>query len=336
MKKIINELGLNSYDFTCFQDEKLNQDLVVEKSDNKIKITYRRLCHLYRSLGIVKENIEKDNYKIEEKSFLDNLAYQVDVARDAVPTISTLKKFATNLALLGYSQLYLYLEDLLEVNDEPYFGHLRGRYSKEEIKELDKYCLNLGIELIPSIQTLAHLNGIFSWPEYSKINDINDILLVKDERTYKLIDHIFDTIDECFTTKKVHIGMDEAHLLGRGKYLDNNKYETTFEIMIEHLKKVKELADKHGYQIQMWSDMFFRYVFNHEYYDAERKLPKEITDLVPEGISQVYWDYVTYDKKMLDNMFENHKQFEIKSPIRQGRVKYKTEEIWKHVLNNLE
>ena len=71
---------------------------------------------------------------------------------------------------MGYNALMLYTEDTFEANNEPFFGHFRGRYSKEELKEINRYCLEKNIELIPCIQTLAHLNAIFKWQEeYDKI-----------------------------------------------------------------------------------------------------------------------------------------------------------------------
>ena len=52
-----------------------------------------------------------------------------------------------------------------------------GRYTKEEIKDIDKYCAEIGIELIPCIQTLAHLEAIFRWSNYNDVNDCDNILL---------------------------------------------------------------------------------------------------------------------------------------------------------------
>ncbi|MFQ7077502.1 MAG: hypothetical protein ACLRSW_05975 [Christensenellaceae bacterium] len=46
------------------------------------------------------------------------------------------------------------------------------------------------------------------------IKDIDDILFVGEERTYKLIEHMFFAFP-CFSSRSVHIGMDEAFMLGR-------------------------------------------------------------------------------------------------------------------------
>ena len=57
--------------------------------------------------------------------------------------------------------LMLYTEDTYEVDNQPYFGYLRGRYSQKELREIDDYAFKHGMELIPAIQTLAHLKSIF-------------------------------------------------------------------------------------------------------------------------------------------------------------------------------
>ena len=61
------------------------------------------------------------------------------------------------MAVMGLNTLLLYIEDIYEIEDEPYFGYMRGRYTQEELKQVDDYAHALGIEVIPAIQTLAHL-----------------------------------------------------------------------------------------------------------------------------------------------------------------------------------
>ena len=159
----------------------------------------------------------------------------LDMSRNAVMTVDAVKKFIDTVYSFGYNMIQLYTEDTFEVEGEPYFGYMRGRYSESELKEIDTYCQNKGVELIPCVQTLAHLNGIFRWAEYQKINDVNDILLLNEPRTYDLIENVFKTIKRCYLSKIVHIGMDEAHMIGLGKYLDKYGYQNRFDILIKHL-----------------------------------------------------------------------------------------------------
>ena len=123
----------------------------------------------------------------------------LDMSRNGVMKPEQVKNFAKIIRSFGYNMLQLYTEDTYEVDGEPYFGYMRGRYTKEELKDINAYCTSIGIELIPCIQTLAHLNAIFRWEDYRPINDVNDILLVGEERTYQLIDNMFKTLRECFS-----------------------------------------------------------------------------------------------------------------------------------------
>ncbi len=233
----------------------------------------------------------------------------LDMSRNAVMKPEEVKKLASVLHSFGYNMIQLYTEDTYEVEGEPYFGYLRGRYSKEEMKDIVAYCNSIGVEVIPCIQTLAHLNQIFHWETYKQIRDTDDILMVGEERTYELIDNMMRTLRECFTTDIVHVGMDEAHMLGLGKYLDKHGLRNRFDIIYEHLKRVLEIAQKYGFKPIMWSDMFFRLVNGGEYFSTDDLITDEIVASCPEGVDLVYWDYYHNDKAIYDAMLRSHKKF---------------------------
>lgn len=232
----------------------------------------------------------------------------VDCSRNAVMKKEALFSFIDYIKKFGYNCLMLYTEDTYEVNDEPYFGYLRGRYSKAELKEIDAYCKKQEVELIPCIQTLAHLDAVFRWEEYADIRDIDNILLIDDEKTYRLIEHIFDTIEECFSSRVVHIGMDEAQHVGLGKYLEKHGFQNRFELLYQHLSKVVEIGKKHHFECIMWSDMFFRLANHGSYYvGADGKFDSSVKDKIPESLGLVYWDYYHTEKKEYDAMIDAHK-----------------------------
>ena len=238
-----------------------------------------------------------------------SLGVMVDCSRDAVYTVGALKKYISLLAKMGYNSLQLYTEDTYEADGEPQFGYLRGRYSKAELKELDAYAKGVGIELIPCIQTLAHLGGITRWQEYGSITDTGDILLAGEERTYELIGHMFQTCAECFTSRRINIGMDEAHMVGLGAYLDKHGYRDRFAILSEHLKRVCAIAGQYGFRPMMWSDMFFRLANNGAYYCSGSEIPQSVIEAVPENVELIYWDYYSRDKAHYDGMIRAHQQF---------------------------
>ena len=238
----------------------------------------------------------------------DTFGMMIDCSRNAVMTPDALKKFITILAKMGYNQVQLYMEETYEVDGEPYFGYLRGRYTQEELKDLDSFCAGIGVELVPCIQTLAHMNAAVRWPKYAAITDIRDILLVGDERTYELITNMFSSLRKCFRTDKIHIGMDEAAMLGRGKYLDLHGKQDTSEILLAHLNRVCAIADKYSFKPMMWSDMFYRIASGGEYYSSKSKFDKSVSEKIPANLSLVYWDYYHTTEKSYVNMIRGHKQ----------------------------
>ncbi len=223
------------------------------------------------------------------------LGTMLDCSRNAVPNLESLKAWIDLTADLGYTTLMLYTEDTYEVDGNPYFGYLRGRFSKEELREIDAYAKERRMELIPCIQTLAHLQAIKRWPEYAPHFDTDDILLVGDERVYELIDQVFATLAQCFSSRLVHIGMDEADMLGRGRYLDQHGYQNSSEILLSHVKRVAEIGAKYGFSFLMWSDLFF-------------KLASCGRARIPENVTLVYWDYYSTDPAHYSSMMQAHQQ----------------------------
>lgn len=250
------------------------------------------------------------------------LGVMMDMSRNGVMKLGELKKFASILAKFGYDCIQLYTEDTYEVEGEPYFGYMRGRYTKAELREFDAYCASLGIELMPCIQTLAHTGSLFRWGKYRDIHDINDIMLIGEEKTYAFLDKLFATAAETFTSRRINIGMDEAHMVGLGKYLDKHGYRDRFSLLNEHLQKVIAIANKYGFHPMMWSDMYFRLANNGQYYgekyDGDVVMPQEVIDSVPKGVDLIYWDYYSYNDTCVPRMLEKHALFKNKTVFAGG------------------
>ena len=240
------------------------------------------------------------------KSPFKTFGVMIDMSRNAVMTTEGLKDFMRLIRKMGYNSVMLYTEDTYEVEDEPYFGYMRGRYTMDEMRELDNYAASIGIELIPCIQTLAHLNAIFRWRKFE--HDWDDILLVDSDRTYELIERMISTLRKCFSSKRIHVGMDEAFMLGRGHHQDKFGPEDTISIMKRHLGRVCDIARRHDFEVMMWSDMFFSSWNNRKYFIPKCEMPKDVIDSIPEGVTPVYWDYFHDTEEEFAGMIENHKQ----------------------------
>ena len=295
-----NESGIKT-SFECGSDY-----ICFEKG--QLTITYSSLSRLIYSLFL----FDNFNYTGENGYKFENFVVMLDLSRNAVKTVKTLKEFMRYLVLTGYSGIQLYIEDLYEIPEEPYFGYKRGRYSKNELKEIVSYAKQIGLECVPAIQTLAHLNAITRWRTFKPIIDCNDILLADEEQTYNLIENMFKSLSECFNCKKINIGMDEAHMVGLGKYLDKHGYTDRASIIVKHLEKVCEIAKKYGFTMpMMWNDMFIR-LANQGDYDGNREVPKEILDLIPKNVTLIGWNYDSNDSNVYASMIKKQQKFKRK------------------------
>ena len=230
----------------------------------------------------------------------------LDCSRNAVMTVDSVKQWIDITADLGYNMLMLYTEDTYEVKNQPYFGYMRGRYSISEMKEINAYCASKGMELIPNIQTLAHLNAITRWPAYAPIIDQKDFLLVGDERVYDLIDDMFATVCETHTSQFVHVGMDEAKGLGRGKYQDIHGICNVAEMFVEHIKRVAEIGKKYGKTILVWGDMFHTLMGPGKHENLPEDFDRAICDQIPDNVEIVCWEYDKPYVEFYDGRIKSH------------------------------
>lgn len=236
------------------------------------------------------------------------LGTMIDCSRNATMNMQTIKRWIDTTSDLGYNAIYLYLEDTYELDDNPYFGYLRGGYNQKELKEIDDYAYARGMEVIPCIQTLGHLDRIKRWPQYKEIMDIDEILLVDCDEVYELIDKMFYSLTKCLRTKTFHIGMDETWKLTRGKYQDLHGLKNPTKVLLSHLQKVSAIGEKYGLTMPIWSDMFFRLASGGEYYISNANIDASVAKKIPENIQLCYWDYYHSYKHIYDNMITAHEK----------------------------
>lgn len=295
---------------------------VTQKTENKLTVTlngkkgtivYNQRCAFFRAFGLAVEHIKdgEEKFEITEPVHFDMNGPMFDVSQgNAAFNIKTMKSILRQCSLMGLSMAMLYCEDSFVAQNQPYFGYMRARYTEEEMKELDDYAYALGIELIPCIQTLAHMPDTLRWKYYRPIKDYPECLLVGKKETYDFIRDLLISASRPLRTKRIHIGMDEAGHLGLGHYLEENGYRPKIEIMREHLIKVMEIVRELGLEPMMWGDMFFRALSPDGSYAAAglTKMPEEAKKAVPEGMGCVYWDYYSLTRDKYEHRMDLHQQ----------------------------
>ena len=267
----------------------------------------------FRALMRLVRELEKrgtgESFLTEEDVWLDRNGVMLDCSRNSVLTVDMIKWYIRFEASLGMNTMMLYTEDTYEVEEYPYFGAYRGRYSSGELLELAEYADLFGIEMIPCIQALAHLKNTLRWGAMAGMQDTDDILMVGDEEVYRFVEACIRRATEPFLTKRVHLGMDEAWSLGLGKYLHKNGYHPKSEIMAAHLERVAQICRKLGLKPMIWSDMYLRMSSkNNDYYDLPLDMDLSGAVKPPADVALVYWDYYHTDENFYRQYLRMHSQ----------------------------
>lgn len=279
-------------------------------SDDLLTIKYRETVQIFRGLSLAAQEYKvKRAFRLTEQQQFKTSGIMLDMSQNGVMKVEAVKSYIEMMALMGHNRLYLYLEDIYQVEGVPYFGYMRGRYSQEELSEVDQYAYRFGIETIPIIQTLGHLSRVLQWNFSKDIRDTNEILLVDCNQTYQFLRKIIRSISACFRTNQIHLGMDESTSLGLGNYRIGNGNKASSELMVSHLSQVIAITDELGLEAMIWSDMFFRLCSEqHDYYDLDAEVSSRVRDIIPKDLSLVYWDYYHHDSDFYDQMITKHKE----------------------------
>ena len=256
-------------------------------------VIYDTKKHLFfRELGILCEHAAEQEFEVFEDTFFDQLSVMIDASRCAVQTVSSIKSILDYLALMGYGMAMMYTEDTVELPNRPFFGYMRGRYTADELRAMDDYAYEYGIEMIPCIECYGHMGKYLNWSEASAIKDTAEVLLAREEKTFEFLDELIGTVSPCYRSKRIHIGMDEAWDMGRGKFLDKHGYIPPIEIFTEYMERLIGITDKYGLTPMMWSDMYFRASSKkNAYYEEGIEIKPEIAAQIPKNIELVFWHY---------------------------------------------
>ena len=281
--------------------------LTVSRNGSSVTIGYCQTAHFFRGVGLLLQHLDNPTFSCKETVWLDENGVMLDCSRNAVYRPAFVRKYLEVMAFSGMNTLYLYLEDTYEIPEYPYFGQMRGRYSQKDLKDIVAFAGLFGIEVVPCIQTLAHMRTFLRWPDSSRLRDTDNILLAEDPETYRLIHAMLRSLRQCFSTRRIHLGMDEAEGLGTGRYFLKNGWENPILILQRHLTHVMEYCREFDFEPMIWSDMYFKLAGNSEnYYDLPEDYQWKEEEKAPEDLTLVFWDYYSHEEAVYRKMVHLH------------------------------
>ncbi len=205
----------------------------------------------------------------------------LDVSRCKVPTMATCMQLIDRLAGLRINQVQLYIEHTFAFSAHQAVWHDASPFTHEEILELDRYCADRFIELVPNFNSFGHFERWLRHPEYRHLAECPDEpgcgTLAPNRASLRLLESLYDEYLPHFSNSLFNVGCDETWELGRGRSKAAAKKTSTTAVYLDFLKKIHRLVTKKGRRMQFWGDIIL-----HQ---------PELIKALPEDIVALCWGY---------------------------------------------
>jgi hexosaminidase len=239
------------------------------------------------------------NMEINDWPDYPNRGVMLDISRDKVPRMETLLDLVDMLASWKINQLQLYTEHTFAYPQHPDVWAKASPFIGEEIMQLDAFCRERFIELVPNQNSFGHLEHWLRLPAYKSLAEAPDgfdfpwghhdgpfSLCPLDEGSLVLLSGLYDELLPHFTSRQFNVGCDETFDLGQGRSKTMCERSGTGRVYLDFLLKIHEQVSKRGYRMQFWGDIIMAY-------------PDLVAEL-PEDSIALEWGYEA------DHPFDEH------------------------------
>lgn len=210
---------------------------------------------------------------IQDKPEFENRGFYHDVTRGRVQTLSNLKKLADTMAFYKMNQLQLYVEHTYLFRGMTELWRNETPLTAGEIMELDTYCYERGIELVPSLASFGHLCQLLSTRSFAHLCELEDstdkpfsfrarmehhTINVSHPDSLQLIKHMIGEYMQLFRTDKFNICADETFDLGKGKNRALAEQKGTNRLYADYIKELFAYLIENGKTPMFWGDILCR------------------------------------------------------------------------------
>ena len=201
---------------------------------------------------------------------LPRRGYYLDCSRGRIPTLDSLKRTVDLLCQYKINEFQLYVEHTYLFRNLSEAWRDDDPLEAEEIMELDRYCRQRHIELIPSLATFGHMYEILSTKTCTELCELPDsdrmpftyynamahhTINPTHPRAMDFIKGLVLEYSALFTSKKFNICCDETFDLGKGRSAEAAEKEGAQTLYIRHLGELCRWLLEKGITPVYWGDI---------------------------------------------------------------------------------
>ena len=185
--------------------------------------------------------------EISDKPEIDRRGYMLDISRGRMPKVETIKTMIDFLAALKYNEFQLYMEgDCFKYAAYPKETADFDCLTPEDIRELDAYCKDRFIDLVPNQNSFGHMYTWLRKPDFHHLglferedqvpSTLNPLL----DESFEFMCNLYESLLPHFSSQYVNIGLDEAYGLGRYQIEEYCKQKGKDVVFMEWLNKLND------------------------------------------------------------------------------------------------
>ncbi len=197
----------------------------------------------------------------------------LDVSRDRVPVMASLKELVNKLASWKYNQLQLYIEHTFAYTGHEQVWKQASPFTAEEIRELDAYCSQRYVELVPNQNSFGHMERWLRHKDYHHLAespqgftdahgvwwDYSSTLAPEVPAVPDFLASLYDELLPCFKSDMLNAGGDEPWELGKGRSKESCEQRGLDRVYLDFLLKIQDLGAARGKRVQIYGDIIMKY-----------------------------------------------------------------------------
>ncbi len=224
--------------------------------------TLRQLFRQYAGLLPVLHIVDEPDFKVR--------GFFHDVTRGRVQTLPNLKKMVDTMVFYKLNQLQLYIEHTYLFRGMTELWRDETPLTAEEIMELDAYCMERGVELVPCLASFGHLYKLLGTRTYAELCELrgsvgqefsfwdrmgHHTLNAVDERSVGLVMGMIGEFMQLFHSDKFNICADETFDLGTDRSRAAAAEKGRDVLYAEFVCKLFDFLIENGKIPMFWGDI---------------------------------------------------------------------------------
>lgn len=195
--------------------------------------------------------------------------FMLDVSRGKVPTLPELLRLAEAMARLRLNQLQLYVEHSFAFPGHEAVWREASPLTPDDLAALGARCAELGIELVPNLNTFGHLERWLRHEPYRRLAECPDgwthpltgqfkphpSTLHPDDAALGFVAGLLDAYLPHFASAQVNIGGDEPWELGQGRSREAVAARGKHRVYLDFLNRIHGLVRARGKRMLFWGDI---------------------------------------------------------------------------------